>query len=90
MDSETAVKKLKSDEPDLDKAIAEVAPEPDPAADKKFVIDELTSFTKDGRKDRAMAFAKRFASVHGAKLPDIPAEQFPAIRAEMEKEFALG
>jgi hypothetical protein len=97
VDAETAAKTLKSNGADHEPAshlkvvetVEDLDPEPDPDADKAFVIDVLSKVFKDPKtKPLVTAFASRMTKTYGGELmTDIAAEHFPAIRPLMEKEF---
>jgi hypothetical protein len=66
-------------------------PEPreDPEGDKKFVIEKLGALFKDpAHKPLVSAFATKVAKANGvAKISELPAPPFPAIRRALEQEF---
>jgi hypothetical protein len=71
----------------------EPAPEPepqsDPEGDKKFVVEKLGALVKNpALKQNVFAFASREAKSHGAaKISELSAPVFPAIRRALEQEF---
>ena len=79
VDPETAAKKLKGNGADARS----------PEIDKEFVLDTLGAIVRDpARKQSVLIFAGARAKANGCdKLGDVPADKFPAIRLEMEREF---
>jgi hypothetical protein len=67
----------------------EPEPREDPESDKKFVVEKLGALVKNpALKPNVFAFASREAKSHGAaKISELSAPVFPAIRRALEQEF---
>jgi hypothetical protein len=67
----------------------EPEPREDPESDKKFVVEKLGALVKNpALKPNVFAFAAKTAKANGAaKISELSAPVFPAIRRALEQEF---